>query len=94
MTKKNQSKNVQTSHNSFLVNLLDSLIFSSYEFLLPTQTLILKKYEIFYKVEFTFTQNQRWKQFFCKINLGGPLYPIFFHFKVLSLLLITGKTQK
>ena len=45
---------------------------------LRKQKLKLLKNEIFYEVELTVTQNQRWKQIVCEINLGGPLYPIFF----------------
>ena len=83
---------MQTSQNIVHESLLDFLIFSSYETLLCKKTFKLLKHEIFYVVELSVTQNQRCKVISCKINLGGPLYPIF-HFKVLSLVLITGKNQ-
>ena len=84
---------MQTSQYSVHGNLLDFLIFSSFEILLCKQTLNLIKHEIFYEVELSVTQNLLWKQISCKINLGGPLYPIF-HFKVLSLVLITEKKDQ
>ena len=46
-----------------------------------------------YEVELSVTRNQRWRKIFCEINLGGQLYPTFFHFNVLSLVSITEKAQ-
>ena len=55
-------KKGQTSQKSIHGNLLDSLIFYSYEIFLLKQKLKLPKNEIFHEVELSVTQNQRWKK--------------------------------
>ena len=90
---KTKKKNVQTSQNSFLGNVLDSLIFSSYEFFAQTNTDFDFKNEIFYKLYLTVTQNQRWKKGFCGKNLGGPLYRIFIILNFYLLFLSLKKAQ-
>ena len=84
---KTKKKNVQTSKNNFLGNVLDSLIFSSYECFAQTNTDFELKNEIFYKLYLTVTENQRWK------NLGGPLYHIFIILKFYLLFLSLKKAQ-
>ena len=87
-------KKMYNPHKSIHGNLLDSLTFYSYEVFLRKQKHRLLKNEIFYEVELTVTQNQRWKQIFCEIILGGLLYPHFFLFNVLSWVLITEESPK